>query len=269
MNAAPSTTEVSEATSPAAPETLTEEAGQTAVNLLATFWGEDANDLYVSRSMQIRLMSRGPGWGDAIWITEPPEPPVCFFRVTPARMLGLALRLKDWRQKLTAALAETELTADEKARVELLKAAVARDAAALKLLKAEVVIRYPKEMQNLGLIAPEDLVDVARPSDAWVQKREVEQKPLVERVTIWTEGEALAAAALHLASQSPPPSAPCNYATVLDTANWLRKLARQAQSGGAAAPPAIARLTKAVSDLPPATESAVAVATAKKTLYGW
>ncbi len=235
----------------------------TPASLFASLWAGSEFDAYVSRSMAVRQFPAGPGFGDAVWVHEPPAEPVCFFRVTPGRLMGLVLRLRErraalekFKEKMAATGASLPPGATERA-AELARV-VERDTEVLRLLKAEFTARWPEAVKTLGTTPPEDLEDPARPSDAWAGPRQTESRPVAAAPPHSAADAALVAWARAAAA---PAGAfrPTPYTVVTDGAAWLARLtARAAGDAPTARCAALARLRSFRAGPPPAATAAEA-----------
>ncbi len=207
-----------------------ERAGSTPACLFASLWADSPVDTYISRSMLLRQFPIGKGFGDTVWLHEPPSDPVCYFRVTPARFAGLIERLKKRREALAKSQSsETVMTPEQEARAAELARVIERDTEVLRLLKKEYQARWPEAVKTIGSVVPEDIEEPARPSDAWRVERELETRtvasapPLSDaeaELVAWASGATVPGAAF----------CPTTYSVVLGGAEWLARLIGRARS---------------------------------------
>ena len=235
----------------------------TPASLFASLWAGAEFDAYVSRAMAVRQFPTGRGFGDAVWVHEPPAEPTCFFRVTPARFMGLVVRLQGRRETLAKLRAAGLALAPElAARAAELERVVERDTEVLRLLKAEFLARWPEAAKRLPQTPPEDLEDPARPSDAWADGRQTESRPVAVAPPL-TPPEAALVEWAQAATAPAGDFRPTPYAVVTDGAAWLARLtARAAGDAPVARAAALARL-RALAAAPPPPATAAESATAR------
>ena len=229
------------------PAPAAEPVGTTPPSLFATLWGGGQYDVFVSRTMDIRQFPAGKGFGDAVWLHEPPAAPVCYFRLTPARLAGLVARLT--ARRATAAKSQepgVALDGAMAAKAAELDRIIARDTEALRLLKAEFKARWPEAAKNLGAVVPEDMEDLPRAADCWGGEAEVEAAPVAAAPPLAGPDADLAAWSRTPAARERLPAGPFRptaYSVVLDGDLWLSRLAaRAAGDAPAARDAALARL---------------------------
>ncbi len=243
----------------AAPEDV---VGTTAPDLIAPLWVHTEIDVYISRTMELRSIACGRGWGDTVWIHEPPAPGVCYYRVTPARMAGLVLRLRTRQEALLRIRgADVVLAGADATKAEELSRIVDRDLTVLKLLKAEFKARWPNAVEVLKAAIPEDIEEAPRPSDAWLERVEPATQTVARAAPLTEDDTALLEWARTMA---PPvePFRPNAYAVAINGRAWLdRLLARARGDAPAGRPDALHRLRALkTTPPPPASEGATRVA---------
>lgn len=223
------TNATSEAQGGAAVEVAEEAAGATKPGLFDSLWAGCEFDLFVSRDLATRDIPVRSGLCDFVWIGEPPAEPVCFYRLTPARMLGLISRQKARRAKLDVADAtRSTLSPAEVAVLDDRRRRLEADTETVRLIRDEFKARWPKLAKRMEDYVAEDLEEPARPSDAWSAESLPETRPLTaapplteaERDLIeWAAGCAAPEGAFK----------PTPYAVVLDGRDWLTRLLDRAR----------------------------------------
>lgn len=224
-----------------ATEATSEAVGQTAADLLGPLTDCADCDVYLSRSLEIRMVPRVTV-ADVVWL-EDAGGATCFFRLTPARFAGLVLEFRAQKARFDSLAGAVPSTPDDVAALARVTAIFEKFTAVMKLLKAECLSRWPKVMAEYAKITPEELRAPPRASDLW-RDGGGEAGPPPATAAAHCDGRV--AELLAWAGTSPDvpaaPFCPVPFAVVLDSAAWFSRLVAHARES--CSPKALARLDR-------------------------